>query len=91
MYILIYIYYIYICIYKLTSSLTWLLSLPPSLLFQICTTISWVLPYMTLEEGFLDTSVGKESTCNAGDLSSNPGLGRFAGEGMGSWRKPSFA
>ena len=27
--------------------------------------------------GFLDSSVGKESTCNAGDPGSNPGLGRF--------------
>ena len=26
---------------------------------------------------------GKESTCNAGDPSSIPGLGRSAGEGMG--------
>ena len=28
-------------------------------------------------------SVGKESTCNAGDPSSIPGLGRSAGEGIG--------
>ena len=28
-------------------------------------------------------SVGKESTCNAGDLSSIPGLGRSPGEGSG--------
>ena len=33
--------------------------------------------------GFSDSSVGKESTCNAGDLSSIPGLGRSAGEGIG--------
>ena len=26
-------------------------------------------------------SDGKEFTCNAGDLDSNPGLGRFPGEG----------
>ena len=35
---------------------------------------------------FLDfpcDSAGKESTCNAGDLSSIPGLGRFSGEGKG--------
>ena len=32
--------------------------------------------------GFLDSSVGKESTCNAGDPSSISGLGRSAGEGM---------
>ena len=31
--------------------------------------------------GFPDSSVGKESTCNAGDPSSIPRLGRSAGEG----------
>ena len=34
-------------------------------------------------EGFPDSSVGKESTCNAGDPSSIPGLGRSTGEGTG--------
>ena len=33
--------------------------------------------------GFPDSSVGKESTCNAGDPSLISGSGRFAGEGMG--------
>ena len=33
--------------------------------------------------GFLDSSVGKESACNAGDPGSIPRLGRFAGEGIG--------
>ena len=33
--------------------------------------------------GFPDSSVGKESTCNAEDLGSIPGLGRFSGEGKG--------
>ena len=42
---------------------------------------------------FPDSSVGKESTCNAGDSSSIPGLGRSAGEGIGyplqySWASP---
>ena len=31
--------------------------------------------------GFPGGSDGKESTCNAGDLGSIPGLGRSAGEG----------
>ena len=31
--------------------------------------------------GFPNSSVGKESPCNAGDLGSIPGSGRFAGEG----------
>ena len=33
--------------------------------------------------GLPDSSVGKESTCNAGDPGSTPGLGRSAGEGTG--------
>ena len=33
--------------------------------------------------GFLDSSVGKESACNAGNPGSIPGLGRSAGEGIG--------
>ena len=33
--------------------------------------------------GFPGGSAGKESTCNAGELGSIPGLGRFLGEGNG--------
>ena len=33
--------------------------------------------------GFPDSSVGKESACNAGDPSPIPGSGRSAGEGIG--------
>ena len=33
--------------------------------------------------GFPHSSVGKESACNAGDLSSIPGLGRSPEEGIG--------
>ena len=33
--------------------------------------------------GFPGGSAGKESACNAGDLGSIPGLGRFLGEGKG--------
>ena len=33
--------------------------------------------------GFPDSSVGKESACNAGDLGSIPGLRGSAGEGTG--------
>ena len=33
--------------------------------------------------GFLDSSVGKESACNAGDPSLIPGSGRSAEEGIG--------
>ena len=34
--------------------------------------------------GFLCSSVGKESACNAGDLGSIPGSGRSPGEGNGN-------
>ena len=34
-------------------------------------------------QGFPDSSVGKESTCNAGDLGSIPGSGRSPAEGIG--------
>ena len=33
--------------------------------------------------GFPDSSVGKESACNAGDTSLIPGSGRSIGEGIG--------
>ena len=33
--------------------------------------------------GFLDSSVGKEPACNAGDPGLIPGLGRFPGEWIG--------
>ena len=34
------------------------------------------------QQGFLDSSIGKESSCNAGDPSSIPGSGRSTGEGI---------
>ena len=39
--------------------------------------------YLELCGGFPDSSVGKESSCNAGDLGSIPGLERSPGEGKG--------
>ena len=36
-----------------------------------------------LPDGFPDSSVGKEPTCNVGDTGSISGLGRSAGEGIG--------
>ena len=41
--------------------------------------------------GFPDSSVGKESACNAGDPSLIPGSGRSAGEGIGSPLQYSWA
>jgi len=39
--------------------------------------------YLGVELLIPDSSVGKESTCNARDPSSIPGLGRSTGEGIG--------
>ena len=39
--------------------------------------------HMTSIKWIPDRSVGKESTCNAGNLGSIPGSGRSAGEGRG--------
>ena len=44
---------------------------------------SFVFVFVSLKEGFPDSSDGKESTCNVGDLGSIPGLGRYPGEGKG--------
>ena len=41
------------------------------------------LRILEMLRGFPDSSVGKESTCNAGDLGSLPGLERPPGEGKG--------
>ena len=41
--------------------------------------------------GFPDSSVGKESVCNAEDPGSIPGLGRSAGEGIGCPLQYSWA
>ena len=41
------------------------------------------LSYLRLPLGFPGGSAGKEYVCNAGDLGSIPGLGRFPGEGKG--------
>ena len=41
--------------------------------------------------GFPEHSVGKESTCNAGDSTSIPGLGRSPGEGISYPLQSSWA
>ena len=43
---------------------------------------TWVRMRLTGSWGFPDSSVGKESSCNAGDHGSIPGSGRSAGEGV---------
>ena len=42
------------------------------------------LSKLTFHLGFPDSSVGKESACNAGDPGSVPGSGRSPGDGIGS-------
>ena len=39
--------------------------------------------FLTEVQGFPDSSVSKESACNAGDPGLSPGLERSAGEGIG--------
>ena len=41
--------------------------------------------------GFPDSSVGKESACNAGEPGLIPGLGKSAGEGIGYLLQYSWA
>ena len=43
------------------------------------------------ESRICDSSVGKESACNAGDPGSIPGFGRSAGEGIGYTLQYSWA
>ena len=50
-------------------------------MFSICFT----------DTSFPDSSVGKESACNAGGPSSIPGLGRSTGEGIGYSLQYSWA
>ena len=49
---------------------------------QSCRTL-WDLMNSTVHGSEACGSAGKESACNAGDLSSIPGLGRSPGEGKG--------
>ena len=39
--------------------------------------------YVLIWVGFPESSVGRESACNAGDLNLIPGSGRSIGEGIG--------
>ena len=52
--------------------------------FCICLSLSIVLSRFTSVPFMCIGSDGKESTCNAGNLGSIPGLGRSLGEGNGN-------
>ena len=55
------------------------------LIVHVLTNLQMLLLIKTfLLEGFPGGSAGKESSCNAGDLSLIPGLGRSPGEGNGN-------
>ena len=45
----------------------------------------------TITRGFLGSSAGKESACNAGDPGSILGSGRYPGEGIGYLLQYSWA
>ena len=67
----------------------------PTSVYQICTVLPYISRYWTVRLkmfslsfvfvfwGFPHSSVGKESTCNAGVPGLIPGSGRSAGEGIG--------
>ena len=59
-----------------------------TLLTKVHTDKAMVFPIAM--NGFPDSSVGKESTCNAGDPSLIPGSGRSPGEGLGYLRQYSW-
>ena len=60
----------------------WTLSLKQDPLPQSIPLLGFMF-LLSLETGFPDSSASKESTCNAGDPSLSPGLGRSPGEGIG--------
>ena len=49
---------------------------------SVIKSLSFVIPSL-FQKGFPDSSVGKESACNAGDPGLIPGSGRSPGEGIG--------
>ena len=51
--------------------------------FNYLTNSVFIICNQRVQEGFPDSSVGKESTCNARDPGWIPGLGRSTGEGIG--------
>ena len=61
----------------------WMLNFRPAFSLSPLTCINGLFLFALCHKGFPDSSVGKESACNEGDLGSIPGLGRSPGEGKG--------
>ena len=84
-----------VCVCSFCGFVMWIHKLsqfPPPLLHLLAVYLSYWVSVLSLlcircdsriYQGSLDSSVGKESTCNAGDPGSIPGLGRSPGEGIG--------
>ena len=56
----------------------------PEIWISVCASSSPAFHMMYSAYSFPDSSVGKESACNAGNPSSIPGSGRSTGEGIGT-------
>ena len=81
--LLIFIFYVY---FYWLCGLDKLLNLSESQCFSPMSPLGvmvWIKRWHVLYLCFSDSSVGKESACNAGDLGSITGLGRSPGEGNG--------
>ena len=66
---------------KRLNSLTLLLNVFGIILVQLGH--NYILCLCSVRKGFPGSSAGKESSCNAGDLGSIPGVGRSPGGGKG--------
>ena len=79
----------WVTVHRVAKSQTWIKQLSmhiPMRLLRILKELICVKCFrlhVTLSMGFPDSSVGKESACNAGNPGLIPGLGRSPGEGIG--------
>ena len=75
-----------LCKHGTISYVSYLLTTKHTEIFQQKILCIYFFPHQELDFivilGFPGSSVGKESTCNAGDPDLIPGLGRYTGEAM---------